>query len=259
MTRVGGGSAHTFRFMDTDGYFDRSVAERYDDPTDEMFSPELVGATVDFLIEESRGGDTLEFGIGTGRIAHPLSDRGVTVAGVDLSQAMLDQLTKKPGAASIAVTRGDFATTRVVGDFSLVYLVFNTIMNLTTQAEQVACVRNAAAHLVPGGRFVVEVMVPDLQRLPPGQTGVVFRSDGSGWGIDEYDVANQGLISHHLDIDGDDVRRVSVPFRYVWPGELDLMAELAGMRLVNRYGGWDRRPFDADSRQHVTVWEKPVG
>ena len=245
--------------MDSDGYFDRSVAEHYDDPSDDMFSPTVVDPTVDFLIEESRGGDALEFGVGTGRIALPLADRGVTVAGIDLSQAMLDQLAKKPGAYSIEVTRGDFATTRLPGTFSLVYLVFNTIMNLTTQAEQVACFRNAATHLDSGGRFVVEVMVPDLQRLPPGQTNVVVRSDESGWGIDEYDVANQGLISHHLDIEGDEVRYVSVPFRYVWPGELDLMAELAGMRLVNRFGGWDRRPFDADSRQHVSVWEKSVG
>jgi SAM-dependent methyltransferase len=245
--------------MDTDGYFDKSVAERYDDPTDEMFSRTVIGATVDFLVEECRGGDALEFGIGTGRIALPLADRGVRVAGIDLSQAMLDQLAKKPGAELIEVTRGDFATTRTEGTFSLVYLVFNTIMNLTTQAEQVACFRNAAAHLDRGGRFVIEVMVPDLQRLPPGQTGVVFRSDESGWGVDEYDVANQGLTSHHLDIDGDEVTYASVPFRYVWPAELDLMAELAGMRLVHRYRGWDRMAFDADSRQHVSVWEKSVG
>ena len=245
--------------MDTDGYFDKAVADRYDDPLDEMFSPVVIAATVDFLLEESRSGDALEFGIGTGRIALPLSDRGVTVAGIDLSQAMVDQLAKKPGANSIEVTRGDFAASRAKGTFSMVYLVFNTIMNLTTQAEQVACFRNAAAHLEPGGRFVVEVMVPDLQRLPPGQTGVVFRSDASGWGIDEYDVAIQGLTSHHLDIDGDKVTYASMPFRYVWPAELDLMAELAGMSLVHRYGGWDRSPFDADSRQHISVWEKSVG
>ena len=242
--------------MDTDGYFDKSVAERYDDPSDEMFSPVVIAATVDFLHEESRGGHALEFGIGTGRIALPLFDRGMAVAGIDLSQAMLDQLARKPGAESIEVTRGDFAATRATGNFSLVYLVFNTIMNLTTQAEQVACFRNAAVHLEPRGWFVIEVMVPDLQRLPPGQTTVVFRSDESGWGIDEYDVAHQGLVSHHLDIEGDEVMRTSVPFRYVWPAELDLMAELAGMRLVHRYGGWDRRPFDADCRQHVSVWEK---
>lgn len=244
--------------MDADGHFDRLVAERYDDPSDEMFSPTVIDRTVDFLLEESRGGDALEFGVGTGRIALPLSDRGVTVAGIDLSQAMLDQLARKSGSESIEVTRGDFAGTRATGSFTLVYLVFNTIMNLTTQADQVACFRNAAAHLEPGGRFVIEVMVPDLQRLPPGQTGVVFRSDESGWGIDEYDVAHQGLVSHHLDIDGDEIRRTSVPFRYVWPAELDLMAELAGMRLVHRYGGWDRRPFTAESREHVSVWEKYV-
>jgi SAM-dependent methyltransferase len=242
--------------VSNDGYFDRDVAEGYDDRTDEMFAPHVVGATVDFLLEHANGGGLLEFGIGTGRIALPLSRREVRVAGIDISRAMLDQLASKEGGERIDVTKGDFATTRVAGSFSVVYLIFNTIMNLTTQAEQVECFRNAAEHLEPGGRFVVEVMIPDLRRLPPGQTSVVFRSDESGWGIDEYDVANQGLVSHHLEETGDGLRRFTIPFRYVWPGELDLMAEMAGMRLIARHAGWDGRPFTSESSQHVSVWEK---
>jgi SAM-dependent methyltransferase len=154
------------------------------------------------------------------------------------------------------VAIGDFATTRIPGSFSLVFVVFNTIMNLTTQSEQVACFRNAAQHLDPGGRFVIEVVVPDLRRLPPGQTSIVYRSDDTGWDIDDYDVANQGRISHHLDLVEGDIRRFSVPFRYVWPGELDLMAEMAGMRIVSRHSGWGRETFTGESRQHVSVWEK---
>ena len=242
--------------MSTDGHFDRDVAERYDDPTDEMFASDVVEATVDFLLDHANGGDLLEFGIGTGRIALPLSRRAVRVVGIDLSQAMLDQLARKEGGGRIEVTRGDFATTRVAGSFSVVYLVFNTIMNLTTQSDQVACFRNAARHLEPGGRFVVEVMIPDLRRLPPGQTSVVFRSDESGWGVDEYDVANQGLVSHHIEESGEELRRSSIPFRFVWPSELDLMAEIADMRLVERHAGWDRTPFTSESRKHISVWEK---
>lgn len=242
--------------MSDDGYIDRDVAERYDDPEWDMMSPEKIDPVVGFLERQCQTGRALEFGIGTGRIALPLAGMGVRVSGIDISQPMVDQLRAKPGGDDIAVTIGDFATTRVAGSFAVVYLIFNTIMNLTTQAEQVACFRNAAAHLEPGGRFVMEVGVPALRRLPPGQTSVVFRSDETGWGIDEYDVANQGLISHHLDqLDGE-IRRFSVPFRYVWPGELDLMADMAGMTLIERHAGWEREPFTGESRQHVSVWEK---
>jgi SAM-dependent methyltransferase len=216
-------------------YFSGPVAAEYDDDR-ETASPEAVDPVVDFL-EPLAGGGALELAIGTGRIAVPLAVRGVRVVGIDLSPDMVAQLRRKTDA--IPVTIGDMATTRVDGSFSLVYLVFNTIMNLTTQAEQVACFANAAAHLAPGGVFVVEVMVPELRRLPPGETRV---------GIDEYDVVTQGLVSHH--------ERVSVPFRYVWPAELDLMAQLAGLRLRERRGGWRREPFTADSAAHVSVWER---
>jgi SAM-dependent methyltransferase len=180
------------------------------------------------------------------------------VHGIDLSRAMTERLRAKPGGEGIGLTVGDFATSRVDGTFRLAYLVYNTIMNLTTQAGQVACFRNVARHLEPGGSFVIEVGVPDLQRLPPGERFVVFDASESHWGVDEYDVANQGLISHHFEVRSGAIEKSSVPFRYVWPAELDLMAELAGMRLRERWAGWKREPFTSDSRQHVSVWEKPA-
>jgi hypothetical protein len=179
------------------------------------------------------------------------------VQGIDLSEAMAARLRAKPGGAEIAVAIGDFATTRVAAAFSLAYLVFNTIMNLTTQAAQVACFRNVAAHLEPGGCFVIEVTVPNLQRLPAGEIFHVFHGSEDSWGIDEYDVATQGLTSHHLEMVDGRFERSSVPFRYVWPAELDLMAQLAGMALRERWAGWSREPFTNDSRQHVSVWEMP--
>jgi SAM-dependent methyltransferase len=240
-----------------DGYFDEAVAADYDNSEWEMFSQDAIDPVVEFIATRSRGGAALEFGIGTGRIALPLVRRGVSVSGIDLSTAMVRRLAAKPGGDDVKVTVGDFSTTRVDGSFDIVYLVFNTIMNLTTQPEQVACFRNAAAHLVPGGVFVIEVAIPDLQRLPPGQTEVVFRADEHGFGIDTYDIATQALVSHHLDFANGDVKRLSLPFRYVWPAELDLMAELAGLRLRERHGGWRGEPYDSDSRTHVSVWEKP--
>jgi SAM-dependent methyltransferase len=241
-----------------DGYFDERVASRYDESSAEMFAPEAVGPAVDFLAGLAGDGRALELGIGTGRIALPLAERGVEVHGIDLSNAMVARLREKPGGDEIGVTIGDFATARVDGTFSLAYLVFNTINNLTTQAEQVACFRNAAAHLEPGGCFVIEVGVPDLRRLPPGETMHVFDASEGHWGIDEYDVANQGLVSHHFSLVDGEIERVSMPFRYVWPSELDLMAELAGMRLRERWSGWKREPFTSESRQHVSVWAKPT-
>jgi SAM-dependent methyltransferase len=241
-----------------DGYFDERVAARYDESSADMFDPAVVDPAVDFLAELAGSGRALELGIGTGRIALPLAQRGVPVHGIELSRAMAARLRAKPGGDDLDVTIGDFATTRVDGRFSVAYLVFNTIMNLTTQAGQVACFRNVAAHLEPGGCFVVEVGVPELQRLPPGETFRVFHGSETRWGIDEYDVAAQGLVSHHLTIVGDKLERVSMPFRYAWPAELDLMAQLAGMTLRERWSGWKREPFTSDSRKHVSVWEKPA-
>jgi SAM-dependent methyltransferase len=241
-----------------DGYFDERVAARYDESSSEMFAPEALEPAVDFLAALAGDGRALELGIGTGRIALPLTGRGVEVHGIDLSQAMVARLREKPGGEEIPVTIGDFATTRVDGVFSLAYLVFNTINNLTTQAEQVACFRNVAAHLEPAGCFVIEVGVPELRRLPPGETMHVFDASDGHWGIDEYDLVNQGLVSHHFSVVDGAVERVSMPFRYVWPSELDLMAELAGVRLRERWSGWKREPFTGESRKHVSVWETPA-
>ncbi len=243
--------------MDDDGYFDERVAARYDDSSAEMFEAEVVGPAVDLLAELAGGGPALEFGVGTGRIALPLARRGVSVHGIDMSNAMVSRLRDKPGAHAIGVTIGDFSTTTVDGSFSLVYLVFNTIMNLTTQDAQVACFRNAAAHLEPGGCFVIEVGVPELRRLPPGDTIRPFRVTETRWGFDEYDVANQGMTSHHYRIVDGRVERLSIPFRYAWPSEYDLMARLAGMPLRERWSGWKREPFTSESEKHVSVWEKP--
>jgi SAM-dependent methyltransferase len=236
-------------------HFGERVAERYDRSAADMFEPAVIDPVVDFLADLAGGAAALELGIGTGRIALPLARRGVPVHGIDLSEAMVARLRAKPGADQIGVTIGDFATTRVEGRFSVAYLVFNTIMNLTTQDGQVACFQNVAAHLEPGGCFVVEVMVPDLQRLPPGETVRPFTVSPTRLGFDEYDVASQGLVSHHYAVAGGNLDVVSVPFRYVWPAELDLMARLAGMTLRERWSGWRREPFTSDSARHVSVWE----
>jgi SAM-dependent methyltransferase len=244
--------------LDDDGYFGERVAARYDESAAEMFDPAIVDPVIDFLVEIAGNGRALELGIGTGRIALPLAQRGVPVHGIELSKAMVARLRAKPGGEDIGMTIGDFATTTVDGTFSVAYLVFNTILNLTTQSAQVACFRNVAAQLEPGGCFVIEVGVPGLQRLAPGETFHVFHVSESRWGIDEYDVATQGLTSHHFEIVDGRVERFSVPFRYAWPSELDLMAQLASMSLRERWSGWKREPFTSDSRKHVSVWEKPA-
>ena len=242
--------------MDDDGYFGELVAARYDDVVDDMLDRAGIDTAVDFLAELAGSGRALELGIGTGRVAVPLAQRGVPVSGIDMSKAMVARLHAKPGGTDIPVTIGDFATATVDGTFSVAYLVFNTISNLTTQAAQVACFRNVAAHLAPGGCFVIEVGVPGLRRLPPGETLRAFHLSETRWGIDEYDVATQGLTSHHFEIVDGRLERLSIPFRYAWPAELDLMAELAGMGLRERWAGWKREPFTSESRMHVSVWEK---
>jgi SAM-dependent methyltransferase len=243
---------------DDDGYFDEGVAARYDESAAGMFDPAVVDPVVELLAELAGSGRALELGIGTGRIALRLAQRGVPVHGIELSKAMAAKLREKPGAEDIEVTIGDFATTTVEGTFSVAYLVFNTIMNLTTQAAQVACFRNVAAHLEPGGCFVIEVGVPGLQWLPPGETATVFHVSEDRWGIDEFDVARQGLISHHFQTVDGKIEHFAVPFRYAWPAELDLMAQLAGMSLRDRWSGWKREPFTSESTRHVSVWERPA-
>ena len=240
----------------TDELWGERVAARYDEVSGDMNSEAVLGPTVDFLSTLAGRGRALEFAIGTGRVGLPLSARGVEVHGIELSQPMANQLLAKPGADRIPVTIGDMATTRVDGEFQLVYVVYNTISNLLTQDEQVECFCNAAAHLAAGGHFVVEVTVPQLQRLPVGETFVPFEVAPHHVGIDEYDVANQMLTSHHYFMSDGRVETFDSPHRHAWPAEYDLMARIAGLRLSARWSSWRRDPFTSESTSHVSVWEK---
>lgn len=239
-------------------HFAGEVAAQYDATLGPMGSPEVLGPTVDLLAELAGDGAALEFAIGTGRVALPLASRGVPVSGVELSPAMVEQLRTKPGGDAIDVTIGDMTTTRVDRSFRLVYLVYNAIGNVETQDRQVACFANAAAHLEPGGCFLIEVGVPDLRRLVPGQDVVVFSHAPGYVGYDRYvDLVAQQAVSHHFVADGSGGSEFRTPFRYVWPSELDLMARLAGLALSDRWAGWDRSPFIGESSSHVSVWQKP--
>jgi SAM-dependent methyltransferase len=235
----------------------QAQAEYYDDTSAAMFAPEVLDPTVELLFEVSQGGPALELAIGTGRVALPLSAKGITVRGIDLSAPMAEQLRAKPGADAIEVTVGDMTTTRVDGRFTLVYLVWNGIMNVTAQHEQVAVFKTAAAHLAPGGCFVVEVSVPDLRGLPPGEATRVFTMGPDRVGIDTFDdLVGQIASSHHwMRWDGQLIYHAAA-YRYVWPSELDLMAQLAGFVLRDRWAGWTRAPFTSDSTQQVAVYEK---
>ncbi len=239
-------------------WFGPGVAERYDDDDNVRFTAEHLAVESGFLAAlAGEGGRALELAVGTGRVALPLRGRGVEVHGIDLSEAMVARLRAKAGGAEVPVTIGDYASTAAEGPFDLVYLVFNTIGNVTTQDAQVATFANAARHLRPGGCFVVETGVPGVLQVPPGERFRVFRHDARGVGYDEYDVVTQQMWSHHVSLrpDGTGERR-SIPFRYAWPAEMDLMARLAGMALRERWEWWDRTPFTAASRSHVSVWEK---
>ena len=238
------------------GYFGERVAARYDDSSWSMFAPEVIGPTVETLAELADGGRVLEFAIGTGRVAVPLAQRGVQVAGIDSSEAMLERLREKPGGAAIEAVAGDMATSHMDGEFSLVYLVFNTIFNLTSQDGQVACFENAAAHLGPGGRFVIEARVPELQRLPLGQTVLPWRADPTGMSFYVYDTVTQRMDGQHFYVEDGELRPSPIELRYAWPAELDLMARIAGMRLEHRWGGWQREPFTGLSPSHVSVYVK---
>jgi SAM-dependent methyltransferase len=235
----------------------QELAEIYDKTNAAGFELSVLNPTVDLLAEVARGGPALEFAVGTGRVALPLSTRGLRVVGIELSEPMAEQLRAKAGADAVPVTVGDMTTTRVAGTFTLVYLVANTIMNVTTQKEQVAVFANAAAHLEPGGRFVVEVIVPQLRRVPPGEVVRVFTLEADHIGIETFDdLVGQLAWSHHwIEVDGRLVRH-SAPYRYVWPSELDLMARLAGLELRDRWADWDRAPFTTDSQTQVAVYEK---
>ena len=243
---------------DPDGYFGAAIAEQYDGADGTEFQPEVIDETVGVLGDLAGGGRALEFAIGTGRVALPLAGRGVEVHGIDMSRAMVARLRAKPDADGIGVTIGDFTTTRVGGAFDLVYLVFNTIMNVTSQDGQVECFRNAAAHLRPGGRFLIEVMVPDLRRLPPGQNVVPFQVTPTQWAFDRYEVATQAMSSNYVTVADGRGEYHSIPFRYVWPAELDLMARIAGLVPEHRWESWARAPFTGESTRHVSTWVRPA-
>ncbi|MGI9006667.1 MAG: class I SAM-dependent DNA methyltransferase [Streptosporangiaceae bacterium] len=239
---------------DADGYFGEPVAAGYDDPADPMNQPAAVDPAVSLLAGLAGSRGALELAIGTGRIGLPLSQRGVPVHGIELSRAMLARLRAKPGGDAVPVTIGDMTTTRVEGTFSLAYLVFNTINNLTTQEAQLACFRNVAAHLAPGGCFVIETAVPPLRELPPGQHIRGYRAGPGRIVSYSFDHATQNYRGHYVEFTGGTGEYRTIPFRYVWPSELDLMAELAGLRLADRWAGWSREPFTTDSGSHVSVW-----
>ncbi|MEO8329429.1 MAG: class I SAM-dependent methyltransferase [Candidatus Nanopelagicales bacterium] len=237
--------------------WDEETAAVYDEEAADMFSPEVVEPTVDFLARIAGARPALEFAIGTGRIGIPLVRRGVPVTGVELSQAMLARLRTKVSEADLPVAVGDMAATRVPGEFALVFVVWNSISNLRTQQEQVECFRNAARHLSSGGRFVIELFVPPLRRLPLGQVAVPFDVSEAHTGLDTLDVVTQECQSHHYTREPDGTMRYEVGnFRYIWPAECDLMAQLSGMELESRVADWEGTPFTADSDKHVSVWRK---
>jgi SAM-dependent methyltransferase len=239
--------------------WDEATAERYDADSADKFAPEVVGPAVDFLARLAGAGPALEFAIGTGRVGIPLAARGVAVTGIELSAPMAAQLRRKVDEATVPVMIGDMATAAVPGEFSLVYLVWNSIANLRTQAGQVACFRNAARHLSPGGRFVLELWVPPVRRLPPGQLAAPMTVGDGYLNLDTYDLATQQCTSHHYWREADGTTRYEAGhFRYIWPAECDLMAQLAGLELEERLADWDGSPFTSDSESHVSVWRKPT-
>ncbi|MEO3752729.1 class I SAM-dependent methyltransferase [Streptomyces sp. B6B3] len=238
--------------------WNEEVAQGYDEDSAYMYAPEVLDPTVEFLARRAADGPALEFAVGTGRVALPLRARGVRVSGIEMSEPMARRLRAKPGGEHVDVTIGDMATTRVPGEFGLVYLVYNGISNLLSQDEQVECFRNAARHLAPGGRFVIEVGVPDLQRLPPGETARPFHIGREHLGFDTYDLVNQRLVSHHYRIVEGHTATFRSPHRYVWPAELDLMARLAGLIRTERWADWSESPFTDTSTTQISVWQKPA-
>ncbi len=237
-------------------YFSDPIAEKYDENLADFFLDAAIHPVLNILQELTGNGRALELGVGTGRLAIPLVARGVPVHGIEFSTAMVNRMLAKPGGDKVAITIGDFASTRVEGTFSMAYLVFNTIMNLTTQSEQVACFHNVSNHLIKGGFFVIEVGVPSLRSLPPGQNIYPFSITEKSFGFDMYNTVTQEMTSNYFtDVEGK-AETAIIPFRYVWPSELDLMAEMAGMRLKHRWADWNRELFTSESKKHISIWEK---
>jgi len=244
--------------MTSSDLWDAATAARYDDSSAHMFAPDVLDPAVEFLLALAGDGPALELAVGTGRVAIPLAARGIPVSGIELSEPMVDQLRLKVPADELPVVVGDMATAVAQGEFSLVYVVWNSIGNLRTQDEQVQCFANAARHLAPGGRFVIELWVPGIRRFPPGQAAVPFHVDDHHVGFDTYDMTTQQGTSHHYTRLGEGaVRYGASNFRYIWPAECDLMARLAGLELERRVADWNGSPFTSDSESHVSVWCKP--
>lgn len=237
-------------------HFDGWVAQHYATLWPELFDPAVLNPTVECLAELANGGPALELGIGTGRVALPLARRGITTHGIELSEAMIAQLKTQPGGNDIEVTQGDFATTKLNQKFQLIYLLRNTITNLTTQEEQVECFRNAAAHLQPGGRFVIENYIPALQQLPQGETARIVTRTPTHIAVEDYDLANQIAVTHHYWIIDGEPKTFESPHRYLWPAELDLMAKIAGLTSQNRWTDWHKTPYTSQSKNHISVWQK---
>ncbi|MEP2705016.1 MAG: methyltransferase domain-containing protein [Roseibium sp.] len=241
--------------MGGDGYFGDEVAQTYDQDHSGT-GASLIEQTVDCLVELSEDGNILEFAIGTGRIALPLVGKGANVKGIELSRAMVQKLREKEVGKPLEVVIGNMTSAQVSGDFSLVFLVFNTIDNLTTQESQISCFENAARHLETNGRFLIETQIPPLQRLPFGETKLAFASNDKHFGVDEFDIATQNYSSNHVWMKGEHHQYLSIPFRYTWPAELDLMARIAGFDFEYRWSDWDRSTFDRLSSKHISVWKK---
>jgi SAM-dependent methyltransferase len=246
--------------MEHQDIWDEHVAQGYDTPGTGMFAREVLDPAVERLTNLAAGGRVLEFAIGTGRVAIPLSERGISVAGIEIAPAMIAQLRTKAGEAKIPVVLGDMTNAAVPGTFSLVFLVFNGISNVLTQGEQVACFRNAARHLSPGGRFVIELWVPELRRMPMGQQAIVCQSDPGYILVDTYDTLAQHVVSHHFRFgEANEAKLFRSPHRYVWPAELDLMAQLAGFELESRHADWLGAEFTGESKSHVSVYRLEQG
>jgi SAM-dependent methyltransferase len=235
-------------------YGDR-VAEIYDD-----WYGAFEEEAIETLAQLARGGPVLELGIGTGRIALPLAARGIEVQGIEASKAMASKLWAKPGAASIPVSFGNFADVDIDGRFSLIFIVFNTFYALLTQEEQVRCFRNVGERLTEDGTFVVEAFVPDMTLFSKGQNvkATTVTTNRASLQISRHDPVRQRVKSQHVVFVNDQARLFPVEVRYAWPSELDLMAQLAGLRLRHRWGNWSRGDFNGDSEKHVSVYEKTV-
>ena len=246
--------------MEQDFFLDEQIAQHYDASSTDMFDPALLGPTVDLLACLADGGSrsALELGIGTGRVALPLAARGVRVAGIEVSEPMLRELRRKPGAEAIDVEVGSFRTCRLDRRFRIVFGIYNVFTTFTTQDEQVAAFANAADHVEDGGYLVAECWIPDLQRLAPGDRLRAFEVSSTHIGVDEYEPADQRCTSHHLLFDGDRViARGASHHRWLWPSELDLMARLAGLERHERLATWSGDAFTSESRNCISIFRKP--